>query len=298
MEDGLVERNLGGQEALVQGRLTRAFFARPVLEVAPELLGCTISHAGVTVRLTEVEAYDGANDPGSHAFRGQTPRTRVMFGEPGGLYVYFTYGMHWCANLVCGSVGAASAVLLRAGEVVGGLETARARRVGVTDRDLARGPARLAMTLALTRDQNGLDTTATDSPLVLRALPGRLLGLVEPPGQPDQPEPPDLLDQPDQPEPPDLRDQPDQPDQTDLRDQPDQPDLPVSPERSPGPGRIPMGPEQTVAVCSGPRVGVSGPGGDGAAYPWRFWLDGEETVSVYRRATARPSKPVAGSQDR
>ena len=279
MEDGLVERNLKGQEALVQGRLTRAFFARPVLEVAPELLGCTISHAGVTVRLTEVEAYDGANDPGSHAFRGQTPRTRVMFGEPGGLYVYFTYGMHWCANLVCGSVGAASAVLLRAGEVVGGLETARARRVGVTDRDLARGPARLAMTLALTRDQNGLDTTATDSPLVLRALPGRRFGLVEPADQSDQPEPPEL---------------PVSPDLTEL------PELPVSPERSRGrgPARIPMGPEQPVAVRSGPRVGVSGPGGDGAAYPWRFWLDGEETVSVYRRATARPSKPAAGSQDR
>jgi len=217
----------------MSGRLTRAFFARPVLEVAPELLGCTVSHAGVTVRLTEVEAYDGANDPGSHAFRGQTPRTRVMFGEPGGLYVYFTYGMHWCANLVCGSTGAASAVLMRAGEVVGGLETARARRVGVTDRDLARGPARLTMTLALTRDQNGIDTAAADSPLVLRAA---RTGVV--PGQP--------------------------------------PD---------------------AAVRSGPRVGVSGPGGDAAAYPWRFWLEGEATVSEYRRATVRPAKPAAGPGD-
>jgi DNA-3-methyladenine glycosylase len=90
-----------GHKDVPQGRLTRAFFARPVLEVAPELLGCTVSHAGVTVRLTEVEAYDGSNDPGSHAFRGPTARTRVMFGEPGGLYVYFTYGMHWCANLGC-----------------------------------------------------------------------------------------------------------------------------------------------------------------------------------------------------
>jgi DNA-3-methyladenine glycosylase len=213
----------------MQRRLTRSFFDRPVLEVAPELLGCTVSHAGVTVRLTEVEAYGGSNDPGSHAFRGQTPRTRVMFGEPGGLYVYFTYGMHWCANLVCGSAGAASAVLLRAGEIVRGLEVARTRRAGIIDRDLARGPARLAMTLALTRDQNGTDTTATDSPLVLRApMPGSSSG---------------------------------------------------------------------ATVRSGPRVGVNGSGGDAAAYPWRFWLEGEATVSAYRPGKVRPPKPAAGSGD-
>jgi len=158
-----------GQSDVPQGRLTRAFFARPVLEVAPELLGCTVSHAGVTVRLTEVEAYGGSNDPGSHAFRGPTPRTRVMFGEPGGLYVYFTYGMHWCANLVCGSVGVANGVLMRAGEVVDGLELAGSRRNGVRDRDLARGPARLAKTLALGRDQNGIDTPSTGSAFVVQS---------------------------------------------------------------------------------------------------------------------------------
>jgi DNA-3-methyladenine glycosylase len=234
----------------MSSRLPRAFFARPVLEVAPDLLGCTVSHAGVTVRFTEVEAYDGANDPGSHAFRGQTPRTRVMFGEPGGLYVYFTYGMHWCANLVCGSAGAASAVLMRAGEVVGGLEQARARRAGVTDRDLARGPARLTMALALTRDQNGLDTTASDSPVVLRSSLRGLPGPAE------------------------------------------------MPERSPGPGPSPStGPEQAGVVLSGPRVGVSGPGGDAAAYPWRFWLEGEATVSAYRPGKVRPAKPATGSKD-
>lgn len=213
-------------------RLTRAFFARPVLQVAPELLGCTVSHAGVTVRLTEVEAYDGANDPGSHAFRGQTSRTRVMFGDPGGLYVYFTYGMHWCANLVCGPSGVASGVLLRAGQVVRGLETARARRPGIVDRDLARGPARLAMTLGLARDQNGIDTIATQSPFVVRS-------------------------------------------------------------GTPGPGSE----RPCPVLCTGPRVGVSGPGGDAAKYPWRFWLEGEATVSTYRPGKVRPPKPATHLDD-
>ena len=212
--------------------MARAFFARPVLEVAPDLLGCTISHAGVTVRLTEVEAYDGSNDPGSHAFGGLTPRTWVMFGEPGGLYVYFTYGMHFCANLVCGSAGVASAVLMRAGEVVEGLEVAASRRAGVIERDLARGPARLAMTLALGRDQNGIDVVATDSALVVRA-----------------------------------------------------------PMRGPSCG------SSRPVVRTGPRVGVSGRGGDGAAYPWRFWLEGEATVSAYRPGKVRPPKPVVRPSD-
>jgi len=216
----------------MQHRLTPAFFARPVLEVAPDLLGCTVSHAGVTVRLTEVEAYDGSNDPGSHAFRGRTPRTRVMFGEPGRLYVYFTYGMHWCANLVCGPSGTASAVLLRAGQVVYGLEMARARRPGMVDRDLARGPARLAMALGLGRDQNGIDTLAEESPFVVRS--GR-------PGSPSGP-----------------------------------------------PSRV---------LRTGPRVGVSGPGGESAQYPWRFWLEGEATVSAYRPGKVRPAKPAKHPDD-
>ena len=109
--------------------LTPEFFARPVLEVAPDLLGATVRHASpagpVAVRLTEVEAYAGEQDPGSHAFRGRTPRTAVMFGPPGRVYVYFTYGMHWCMNLVCGPEGEASAVLLRAGEVVEGADAGR-----------------------------------------------------------------------------------------------------------------------------------------------------------------------------
>jgi DNA-3-methyladenine glycosylase len=133
---------------------------RPVLEVAPLLLGATLRHGEVAVRLTEVEAYDGANDPGSHAHRGRTARNSVMFGPAGHLYVYFTYGMHHCCNVVCGSEGTAAAVLLRAGEVVDGLETARQRRPGSPDRDLARGPARLCRALQLDLGQNGarLDT--------------------------------------------------------------------------------------------------------------------------------------------
>lgn len=157
-------------------RLSASFFDRPVLQVAPALLGCIIEHAGVSIRLTEVEAYDGARDPGSHAYRGRTPRTEVMFGPPGGLYVYFTYGMHFCANLVCGPAGIASAVLMRAGEVLTGADLARERRSArrrpeaapIPDRDLARGPARLAQALALGRPENGLFPVEAGCPVAIR----------------------------------------------------------------------------------------------------------------------------------
>lgn len=201
-----------------------------VLDVAPALLGCLLTHAGVTLRLTEVEAYAGEVDPGSHAYRGRTPRTEVMFGPAGRLYVYFTYGMHYCANVVTGPDGTASAVLLRAGEVVGGHDVAAARRPGVRERDWARGPARLTVTLGLGRAENGLDL-----------LDPRTDGRLAPPA------------------------------------------TPVDPAR----------------VRTGPRVGVSGPGGDGDVHPWRFWLDGEPTVSAYRPATPRrrtrrpPARPGA-----
>ncbi len=133
--------------------------AGPVLAVAPRLLGATVRHGTVAVRITEVEAYDGPNDPGSHAFRGSTARNRVMFGPPGQLYVYFVYGMHHCANVVCGPAGEPSAALLRAGEVIDGLELARSRRNG-TDRDLARGPARLCAALGLDLAHTGTDLSA------------------------------------------------------------------------------------------------------------------------------------------
>jgi DNA-3-methyladenine glycosylase len=141
-----------------------------VLEVAPALLGAHLSAGGVTVRLTEVEAYAGAADPGSHAFRGRTPRTSVMFGPAGRAYVYFTYGMHWCTNVVTGPDGEASAVLLRAGEVVDGLDAALDRRPGVRERDLCRGPARLCRTLGITGAHTGVDLLDPAAPV--RLLPG------------------------------------------------------------------------------------------------------------------------------
>ncbi len=127
----------------------------PVVTVAPTLLGSTLRHRGVAVRITEVEAYNGPNDPASHAYRGPTARNLVMFGPPGHLYLYFTYGMHWAANVVCGVDGHASGALLRAGEVVEGIELARSRRGGASDRDLARGPGRLCQALQLSGEQRG-----------------------------------------------------------------------------------------------------------------------------------------------
>lgn len=141
----------------------------PVEQIAPRFLGSVVSHGGVTVRLTEVEAYAGPEDPGSHAFRGRTARNAVMFGPAGRLYVYLSYGMHVCANVVCGPPGTPSAVLLRAGEVIDGLEVARQRRAGSSDRDLARGPGRLCQALGLTLGHDGADLAGDDVTLVLGA---------------------------------------------------------------------------------------------------------------------------------
>ncbi len=156
----------------------RDSLARPALLLAPRLLGAVlvsdVAGAEVAVRLTEVEAYEGPADPASHAFRGRSPRNAVMFGPAGHLYCYFTYGMHWCANIVCGTDGRASAVLLRAGEVVRGLDAARDRRpASRAQRDLARGPARLASCLGLGRETNGVDLCAADSPVRLESVPER-----------------------------------------------------------------------------------------------------------------------------
>ena len=185
--------------------VARAFFDRPALTVAPALIGCVLAHETddgfVAVQIAEVEAYCGESDPASHAFRGKTARNAVMFGEPGHAYVYFTYGMHFCVNLVCEPPGEAAAVLLRAGLVVQGAGLAAARRLAgprgiagasggvpgdggsrggiasgggrvVAERELARGPARLCQALAIGRAQNGADVCDPGSPLRLLAPAG------------------------------------------------------------------------------------------------------------------------------
>ncbi|MFO7690242.1 MAG: DNA-3-methyladenine glycosylase [Cryobacterium sp.] len=191
----------------------RTLLQGSALEVAPLLLGARFTRGGISLRVTEVEAYLGDTDPGSHAFRGQTPRTVPMFGPPGHLYAYFTYGMHVCANVVCSPNGEASAVLLRAGEITSGLPEARMRRpTSRVDADLARGPARLTKAVGIELSDSGADLAADPFTLTLA--------------------------------------------------------------------------DQPLPFQSGPRTGVSGAGGS-TAYPWRFWLPGEVSVSPYR-----PSAPM------
>jgi DNA-3-methyladenine glycosylase len=155
--------------------LPREFFDRGALEVAPDLLGRLLvarsaDGGEVRVRITEVEAYTGPDDPASHAFRGRTARNAVMFGPPGYVYVYFIYGMHHAMNVVCMPEGRPEAVLVRAGQVVEGLELARHRRPSTRgDVDLARGPGRLARALELTMALDGADLCEPDGPLTLEA---------------------------------------------------------------------------------------------------------------------------------
>jgi DNA-3-methyladenine glycosylase len=239
--------------------LPREFFDRPSVAVAPDLLGCLLSRETaeglVTVRLTEVEAYLGEKDPASHAFHGRTARNAVMYGPSGHAYVYFTYGMHFCVNLVCQPEGHASAVLLRAGLVIEGAALASARRYGPAapsegasapagadgqsagtgrparpgrarrtvprEIDLARGPARLCEALAIDRAQDGADVCVPGSPLRVYAA---------------------------------------------------------------------QNPVPEAAISAGPRVGVS----RAADVAWRFWITGDPAVSAYRAyAPRRPrAKPV------
>jgi DNA-3-methyladenine glycosylase len=136
--------------------LKREFYDRDALEVAPELLNKVLVGNGVAARLVEVEAYRADEDPGSHAYRGRTPRNATMFGPPGTLYVYFSYGNHWCMNAVCGPGEQPHAVLLRAAAPLRGLDVMRERRPKVTrDRELTAGPGRLGQAFAIDRSYDG-----------------------------------------------------------------------------------------------------------------------------------------------
>jgi DNA-3-methyladenine glycosylase len=137
--------------------------------VAPRLLGAELRRGAVAGRIVEVEAYGGPDDPASHAYRGCTPRNGSMFGPPGTLYVYRSYGIHWCANVVCGAEGEATAVLVRALAPLDGLETMRARRPAArTERHLCSGPGKLAQALGLTGADDGIDLLAPDGAVGLR----------------------------------------------------------------------------------------------------------------------------------
>ena len=153
--------------------LPRSFYARASTEVAPALLGQILVRAlpdgtRAAARIVEVEAY-GPDDPASHAFRGKTPRNAAMFGPAGHLYVYFTYGMHFCMNAVCGRVGEGAAVLLRAGEPLEGVEGMRARRRREQALELCSGPGRFTQAFGVTRSEDGADLVDGGSLWVERA---------------------------------------------------------------------------------------------------------------------------------
>jgi DNA-3-methyladenine glycosylase len=152
-------------------RLSRQFFARTAPVVASELLGCRLlTPDGISLRITETEAYT-AEDPASHSFHGETKRNAVMFGPPGHLYVYFTYGMHWCANVTTGPVGVGEAVLFRAGVVEAGNDLVRSRRpVQTKAENMTNGPAKLCQALAIASDQNGIDLCTDTGFSLLPAL--------------------------------------------------------------------------------------------------------------------------------
>jgi DNA-3-methyladenine glycosylase len=146
-------------------RLTADFYARPVLEVARDLIGCVVEHEGVSGTIVETEAYH-ESEPASHAFVGLTPRTRTLFAEPGLAYVYRSYGIHALLNAVCEPVGVGAAVLIRALEPLSGIERMRARRGVATDRELCSGPGKLTQALGVELSENA--TSLLDGPIAIR----------------------------------------------------------------------------------------------------------------------------------
>ena len=153
---------------MTAGVVPRPFYDRDPRVVAAELLGKVLVRGDRTARIVEVEAYLGERDPASHAYRGRTPRVEVMFGPPGHLYVYFTYGMHWCANAVCGPDGTAGAVLLRAAAPLSGQdEMFAARPAARRERELCNGPAKLCQAFGLDGSFDGADLVGGDSDVVI-----------------------------------------------------------------------------------------------------------------------------------
>jgi DNA-3-methyladenine glycosylase len=259
--------------------LPREFFDRPATEVAPDLLGCVLWHdspAGlVAVRLVELEAYMGPDDPASHSYRGRTARNAVMFGPPGYMYVYFTYGMHFCANLVCQPPGTPTAVLLRAGEIVAGADLATRRRAGerdpaVDDPVHETGLADAADVVANTTDTG----TGGSVPAARTGANGRVIRPV------------------------DLARGPARLCQALAIDRSlDGVDVCVAGSVL-GIGPPSAADQQARAagqqiVRTGPRVGIS----RAVDRPWRYWLAGDGHVSIYRplKPRARGRKPVTGS---
>jgi len=155
--------------------LRRAFFARSVHEVAPALIGARLLVDGVGGTIVEVEAYESAVDPAAHGFRGRTPRNASMFGPPGHAYVYRSYGIHWCLNVVCEAEGSAAAVLIRALEPTRGIERMRVRRGLTEPRLLCSGPGRLCQALAVTREHDGLHLDAPPFELHTPAEPAEVV---------------------------------------------------------------------------------------------------------------------------
>jgi len=203
---------------------SRDFFARDVLEVAPALLGCVLqrtdAEATVSIRITEVEAYAGERDPGAHSFRGMTNRNKTLFGPPGHLYCYFTYGLHHAINVVVGQLGQPYGCLIRAGDVIEGAGVARRRReqkprkFPLPEHGVARGPGCVAQSFGVNLTNDGDDLFASQWRFF-----------------------------------------------------------------------VPRG-GAVLTHEVGPRVGVSGPGGDSAAYSWRYWLASASSVSTYKPGRA------------